>query len=200
MALITIIEDCMLHQDLVSMESRTPPGSRYMALARIQDQLGWDCFIKEQIPIFLIETVCPFLLNWSTQKSIMRWGVFLLKSLLSVTHKQWLFRNSDVHHIINGLTTHQHALLNQRIHDLIQTTPKELLPMHCHLLQQDFAQLGNVDTLQQQIWVASMESAFGAASHFSSGHLTPGSLHRFFCPQSHPCLSPSGTIPSRQTN
>jgi hypothetical protein len=131
----------------------------------------------------------------------MRWGASFLKSLLSNTHKQWLFRNSDVHHIIDGLMTHQHALLNQCIHDLIQTTPKlpkELLPMHYHLLQQDFAQLGNADTLQQQIWVASMESALGAASHFSYSHLTPCSLHRFFCPQSHPCLSLSGAIPSRQ--
>ncbi len=37
MALITIIKDYMLHQGLVSMESHTLPGSRYMVLARIQD-------------------------------------------------------------------------------------------------------------------------------------------------------------------
>jgi hypothetical protein len=112
------------------MESSTPPRSRYMALARIQDQLGWDCFVEEQILIFLVETVRPFLHDWSPRKSIMRWGVSFLKSLLSITHKQWLFRNSDVHHIIDGLMTHQHALLNQRMHNLIQTTPKELFPMH----------------------------------------------------------------------
>ncbi len=78
---------------------------------------------------------------------MMTWGVSFLKALLGVTHKQWLFRNADVHHKIDGLTTHQHTLLNQCIQDLIQTIPEELLPTHCHLLQQDFAQLGNAETL-----------------------------------------------------
>jgi hypothetical protein len=96
--------------------------------------------------------------------------------------------------------THQHTLLNQRIHNLIQTTPEELLPTHRHLLQQDFAQLGNGETFQQQIWAASMESTLGAASHFTSGHLTPGSLHRFFSTQPCPCPILYSTIPSRQTN
>jgi hypothetical protein len=197
--LITIIKEYMIHQGSVTMESCTPPGSKYLRLARIQDWLGWDCFVEGCIPVLPIETVRPFLHDWSPQKSIVRWGVAFIKSLLSVTHKQWLFRNADVHHKIDGLTTHQHTLLNQCIHNLIRTSPNELLPIHCHLLQQDFAQLGNAETLQRQIWVASMESALGAASHFSTGHLTPGSLHRFFSFQARPWSSQSSNIPSRQS-
>jgi hypothetical protein len=95
--------------------------------------------------------------------------------------------------------TPQHTLLNQCIHNLIRTSSKELLPIHRHLLQQDFAQLGNAETLQRQIWVASMESALGAASHFSTGHFTLGSLHRFFSSQACPWSSQSSTILSRQS-
>jgi hypothetical protein len=149
--LIMIIKDYMIHQGLVTMESCTPPGSKFTVLARVQDWLGWDCFVKGQIPTLLIKTVQPFLHNLSTQKSMMTWGVSFLKALLGVTHKQWLFRNADVHHRIDGLATYQHTLLNKCIHDLIQTTPEELLPTHRHLLQQDFAQLGNAETLQRQI-------------------------------------------------
>jgi hypothetical protein len=77
--------------------------------------------------------------------------------------------------------------------------PKRVLSMSCkmncsqhppeissQLTQQDFVQLGNADTIQRQIWVATMESALGAASHFHSGHLTPGSLHKFFSARQRP--------------
>ena len=107
-------------------------------------------------------------------------GVSFIKTLLSVMHRQWLFRNADVHHSFDGLTMHGHSLLIIGINELLTTSPGDLLPAHRYLLQQDFAQLGNADTIQRQIWVAAMESALGAASHFHSGHLTPGSLHKFF--------------------
>ena len=103
-----------------------------------------------------------------------------IKTLLSVTHRQWLFRNADVHHSFDGLTMHGHNLLLIRINELLATSPGDLLPAHRYLLQQGFVQLGNADTIQRQIWVAAIESALGAASHFHSGHLTPGSLHKFF--------------------
>ena len=80
----------------------------------------------------------------------------------------------------DGLTMHQHSLLHQWIHELIQPSPSNLLPRHRFLLQQDFASLGNSDIIQCQIWVATKESALGANSHYSSGHLTPGSIQRFF--------------------
>ena len=88
MLLIAIIEDYMIHQGLVTMKSCTPPGSKFMALARVQDRLGWDCFVEGWIPTLLIKTVRPFLHDLSSQKSMMTWGVSFLKALLGVTHKQ----------------------------------------------------------------------------------------------------------------
>jgi hypothetical protein len=37
--LITIIEDYMIHQGLVTMKSCTPPGNKFTAVARVQNQL-----------------------------------------------------------------------------------------------------------------------------------------------------------------
>ena len=155
----------------------TPAGSKYIPLATIHDALGWDCFLEGRISVSLINTVGSSL---PSRKSITKWGVSFIKALLSVTHRQWLFRNADVHHSFDGLTMHGHNILNARIRELLVTSPGTLLPNHRYLLQQDFVQLGSADTIQRQIWVAAMESALGAAFHFHSGHLTPGSLHNFF--------------------
>ena len=167
-----------------------------MPLSRIQDELGWDCFLEGRIPIELIEIVKTCL---PSRCSITKWGISLIKALLGITHQQWLFRNADVHQKVDGLTMHDHGLLNSRINELLKTSPGELLPSHRHLLQQDFLQLGRSDTIQRQIWAASMESALGAASHFHSGHLTPGSLHKFFTknPRSHQ-LNDSIALPIRR--
>jgi hypothetical protein len=39
------------------MVNQTPIGSKYMPLSRIQDDLGWDCFLEGRIPIALLEAV-----------------------------------------------------------------------------------------------------------------------------------------------
>jgi hypothetical protein len=127
-----------------------------MPLSRIQDELGWDCFLEGRIPIALLESVK---ISLPSRQSITKWGISLIKALLSVTHRQWLFRNADVHHRFDGLTMHGHNLLSLRIYELLETSPGDLLPVHRYLLQQDFSQLGTADTIQQQIWVATMESA-----------------------------------------
>ena len=55
--LIMIIEDYLLLQGCDTMVSQTPIGSKYLPLARIQDELGWDCFLEGRIPITLLEAV-----------------------------------------------------------------------------------------------------------------------------------------------
>ncbi len=59
------------------------------------------------------------------------------------------------------------------------TNVNYLLPCHRHLLNQDFHQLSNADTLPCQLWVASMKSTISAASHVAYGHYTPGSMQIF---------------------
>jgi len=45
------------------------------------------------------------------------------------------------------------------------TDPAELLPTHQHLLEVDFAQMGEGSTSDRMYWAASMESALRAADH-----------------------------------
>ena len=127
----------------------------------------------------MIETIKPQLHQYSPWKSIDKWGVKLVKSLINITHNQWIYRNVDVHHVIDGLTSNQHTILFARVRELLMTDANHLLPCHRHLLNQDFHHLGNADTLSHQIWVASMESAISAASHVASGHYSQGSMQIF---------------------
>jgi hypothetical protein len=69
-----------------------------------------------------------------------------------LTHKQWIFRNADVHHKIDGLTSAQHDALSEKIRTLIKTSPANLLPCHCHLLDRNFHDHGNGETIHQQLW------------------------------------------------
>jgi hypothetical protein len=52
-----------------------------------------------------------------------KWGVEFIKALINISHKQWqwIFRNSDVHHVIDRLTSCQHTALFSRVHELMQT-------------------------------------------------------------------------------
>jgi hypothetical protein len=117
--LITIIDTYRTGQGSITMESCVPPNSPYMSLARTQDRLRWDCFVKGHIPHLLIEMVRPFLHDWLPRISITRWCTDFIESLLSLTHRQWLFWNADVHHKIEGLTVNQDSQLNLQIHALI---------------------------------------------------------------------------------
>jgi hypothetical protein len=186
--LVTIYESYLLGQGSVLMASCNPCNSRFLTLSEAHNLLGWDCFIEGRIPILLITTVQKYLHEWNPRKSVTKWGVRLIKLLLSITHKQWLYRNSNIHLRFDGLTSHQHLLLSDRIHELIRTSPADLLPCHRHLLLHNFFHLGSDSTLKRQLWVASMESAISAASHVSFGHHTPGSLQMFYTlpSQAHP--------------
>ncbi len=102
-----------------------------------------------------------------------------IESLISITLKQWIFQNSDIHHRIEGLTSNDHLILFNKIRALIQTHPADLLPCHQYLLTHNFQSLGSSKTIQRQILVALMEPALSAAAQVTLGCFTPGSLAIF---------------------
>ncbi len=175
-----MIEAYILAQGSGTLEScNESNNTRYTTLTLSHDHLGWDSFIKGQISIFWLNVIWIKLNLWSPQKSVEKWGVGFIKSLISLTHKQWIYQNSDVHHRIEGLTSSDHLILCDKIWALMRTNRADLLPCHCHLLTQDFHSLGSSATIQCQIWVASMESALSAAAQVAFGPFTPGSLAIF---------------------
>ena len=71
--------------------------------------------------------------------SVELWGARFIKSLLSITNKQWLYRNSHVHHVIDGLSARQHQELTARIHYLLETKKDSLHEQHKHVANVEMA-------------------------------------------------------------
>ncbi len=82
----------------------------------------------------------------------------------------------------------QHMELFSCIWILMETTPLDLLPCHHHLLDKIFQDLGNAETIQRQLWIASMESALSATFHATTSQVMPGSMSIFnkHSPSAHP--------------
>jgi hypothetical protein len=89
--------------------------------------------------------------------SVNLWGAKFIKSLISITHKQWLYRNSDVHHVIDGLSSQQQQELTAKIHKLLETKRMSLLKRHKHFMDVDFMKLGSGTTIERQVWVANVK-------------------------------------------
>jgi hypothetical protein len=120
----------------------THPNSIFSPISVDIDNLGWDCFVEGQIPLSLIIAIKPMYIQYNPRGLVDILGSRLINSLIGLTHKQWLFRNGDLHYISKGLTVHQHDDLTARICKLMKTKHKMLLPRHRHFIQIDFNQLG----------------------------------------------------------
>jgi len=80
-----------------------------------------------------------------------------------------------VHYKTDGLTATQHDALETRVTELMSTLPSSLLSKDRYLLSEDFHLLGEGPAAIRQVWVASIESALGAAAKYAAGTLVPGS-------------------------
>ncbi len=110
------------------------------------------------------------------------WGAKYIKSLISITHKQWLYRNSDVHHVIDELTSRQQQELTVRIHEKLQTKKNSLLERHKHLMDVDFVKLGSGPTIVRQVWVANVEMAISIAKVARGNFCTQDNLRLLHMP------------------
>jgi hypothetical protein len=100
---------------------------------------------------------------YNPKGSVDLWGSKFIKSLISITHKQWLYRNSDIHQESNGLNTKQHQELTSRIQELILMKKGSLLERHQHLMDMDFFKLGSRPTITCQVWVTNIEMVISVA-------------------------------------
>jgi hypothetical protein len=94
------------------MTDCTQQSSKCWHLAISIDNLRWDCFVEGQLPFSLIDVIKPMLHQYKPHGSVKLCGYKFIKGLIGLTHKQWLYRNNEVHYVSNGLTLKQHEELN----------------------------------------------------------------------------------------
>ena len=94
------------------------------------------------------------------------WAKNLMKRLLGITHKQWLYRNAKVHlKKRDGKTEVEHKQIMKKVKKMMDTDPMELLERDRHLLlTEDFEQLGQAPSSYREYWVAEMETAIESSA------------------------------------
>jgi hypothetical protein len=80
------------------MEDCSQVQSGYRLIAIAINNLGWDCMVELRIPYILIKAIKLMLQQYNPRGSIELWGARLIKSLVSITLKQWLHRNNSAPH------------------------------------------------------------------------------------------------------
>jgi hypothetical protein len=106
--LADMIETYLLNQGRQTMAECAKQTSTYLHLAISINKLGWDCFVEGCIPSSLIDVIKPMFCHYKPRGSVEIWGTKFIKGLIGLIHKQWLYRNNDVHYVSEGLKLRQH--------------------------------------------------------------------------------------------
>jgi hypothetical protein len=176
------------------MEECTKPDSTYLHLSVSIDNLGWDYFVEGHLPYSRIAMIKPMFLCYKPRGSVKIWGTMFIKSLIGLTHKQWLYRNKDVHYLSEGLTLRQHKELTAKVKVLMKTKRSALLGQHQHYMSTNFDELGRGPTLACQVWVANMEMAISAAKVAKVRFCTHETLQQLRTPLALPPTQPSPPV------
>jgi hypothetical protein len=133
--------------------------------------------------------------RYTPRGSVDLWGAKFIKSLISITHKQGLYRNSNMNHVIDGLSSQQQQELTAKIHKLLETKRTSLLERHEHFMDVDFMKLGSGTTIEHQVWVANVKMAIRVSKVVRGNFCTQETLRVLHTPQ----LKPSSNLLYRQT-
>ncbi len=120
-ALAGMIETYLLNQECQTMADCTQKFSHYWHLAISINNLGWDCFVEGRLPLSLIYMIRHMLRCFKPRGSLDLRVIKFIKGLIGLTHKQWLYRNNNMHSISHGLTLKQHEELTAKIKMLLKT-------------------------------------------------------------------------------
>ena len=158
----------------------------FILLTEESDSLHWDSFLEGRLSTRWLDIMKPVFLASTTRLTPTKWGAQFINFLLQITHKQWLFHNSDVYfRREDGMTQVEVDEIFDEMEDLMYTKPDELLPKYWHLLQDDFEALTEGLAQDRQYWIVSMESAIKAYEAVQEGRADPRGVNRLLFERSH---------------
>ena len=168
-ALVDLVQRYLLARGSRSMQSLLDGEMRYSTIAKIHDSLGWDCFLEGRITILWLEYRKLDIAQHNLKSTAESWAKGFIHRLLSLTHRQWIYRNKEKHFKVEGLTLPQHEQLMEEVERHAEVDPEDLLPENRKLLDTDFAALGGGAAVDRAYWVAEMNAAVAAAAHVQRG-------------------------------
>lgn len=132
----------------------------YQLYARDHDHLGWQNFMEGRIASTLLPLQEASLRQCESMQTAESWSAQFIQHLLSITHRQWLYRNARIYtQVKEGRTVPQHVEVLEEVGDMLQVDPSNLLPRHRYLLEQDWRALGEGSTSSRLQWLEAMDAA-----------------------------------------
>lgn len=124
----------------------------WFQFAREQDQIGWDNFVSGMVGLSILPIVRLQLLASQSLHTAEDWIWTVIDGLLTITHRQWLYRNAVAHSSMqDGLTRDDQQHLFQQIVSQYRMGKAGLLEDDFHLLDVDLDTLWSQDGLQKNI-------------------------------------------------
>ena len=166
--ILDLIEIYLRRRGTATMTSLAGPllPQKYRLLCKYQDKLGWKNMIEGRFLSYYVELQRDYLRDIDTYTTAESWATGLMERLIKITHKQWLYRNSTVHFKSkDGRTLAEHEKIKSKIEKLLLTDPDDLLEEDVALLHEDVTELAEATAVDQEYWIASMETAVLAAYH-----------------------------------
>ena len=132
-------------QDIVHL----PPDWKQYATE--QDAIGWDNFLIGMVGSSIHSIVRCHLVRTSQPMTAEDWIRLLIKKLLRITHRQWLYRNAVVHSLMHdGLTRIDQRHVFSQIIRQFRLGSEGLLPEDKGLLDVDMETLWSKNGLQKK--------------------------------------------------
>jgi hypothetical protein len=77
-------------------------GPQFTKMAKEQDAIGWRRFMEGMICRSMRKIQYNFHHQEGTRMNSTRWAQGLIQKLLEATHRQWIYRNIQIHDAVAG--------------------------------------------------------------------------------------------------
>ena len=163
--LVCGVRDYLLACGKKTLQSLLSPESPWQEYAQDHDHLGWASFTEGRIAHSLVLLQRDFLFRHKSTMTVQTWATQLAQHLLSITHRQWTYRNAKLHlKKLDGRTEWEHCRIIQEVREMMLVDPEDMLPCHHNLLHMDFERLGQANSTYRLHWLDQMDSALSARS------------------------------------
>ena len=165
--------------------------------AEDQDNIGWDNLLEGRMSLQFRRHQKLYYRSTRSRRSVDSWASGLVERLVLLTHSQWIYRNSVVHHReADGLRREEQAELRALIEEQFQLGNEGLPREDIFLLEEDFEEVWKRSGTDKRTWLRAIRIARQSSTaqprrrrretssegprlrqRTDSGHSTPATSH-----------------------
>jgi hypothetical protein len=140
-------------------------GEEYQEMARDQDIIGWRWFMEGMMCKRMQEIQRTYHIRKGSCVSPEHWAQVLILKLLEATHKQWIYRNIQIHDTVAGThATLRKESIQREIEEQIERGKTGLLEEDPWMMEVNLGDMENTLGEQEEYWLLAIRAAQVAAT------------------------------------